>query len=344
MTFQDVFNGSVSRPLIIAEIAQAHDGSLGMAHSYIDLAAECGVHAIKFQTHFADEESTEREAWRVKFSYEDDRRIDYWRRMEFSEPQWHGLKAHCDEAGLIFLSSAFSERAFQLLLDLGVPAWKVASGELNHTPLLDRMLSTDLPILLSSGMSGWTQLDELLAKIQSAGNPVALFQCTSSYPTPMDQVGLNVISELSERYQVPVGLSDHSGEIYPCLAAQILGARLLEVHLTFDKRMFGPDAKASLEPGQLKELVRASELLAQMMEQPINKDALAQSFVPQMQMFSRSLVATRDLPAGHQLTAEDLCAKKPGGGMEPALYRSLIGRTLVRSRARDEAFEPADFE
>ncbi len=144
---------------IIAEVAQAHDGSLGAAHAYIDMAAQCGADAVKFQTHFAAEESTPAEPWRIQFSRQDGTRYEYWRRMEFDEAQWTGLAEHAAEAGIVFLSSAFSAKAVDLLTRLGMPAWKIASGEVSNHALLAQMVSTKKPILLSSGMSSWAELD-----------------------------------------------------------------------------------------------------------------------------------------------------------------------------------------
>ena len=210
--------------LIIAEIAQAHDGSLGMAHAYIDAVAKTGADAIKFQTHIAAAESTPAEPWRVKFSQQDERRFDYWRRMEFTTEQWRGLKQHADEAGLIFLSSPFSIEAVELLDSLGMAAWKIASGEVTNWPMLERMAETKRQFLLSSGMSDLAEIDGLVNWLREQELPFALLQCTSAYPCPPEKVGLNALSLFQERYQCPVGLSDHSSTIFPSLAAATLGA------------------------------------------------------------------------------------------------------------------------
>src|ERR671939_371718 len=140
------------RCLIIGEVAQAHDGSLGLAHAFIDAIADAGAHAVKFQTHIAAAESTPGEPWRVKFSRQDASRYDYWKRMEFTEEQWHGLKQHADESGVQFLSSPFSVEAVELLTRVGVAAWKVASGEVSNQPMFQKMAETRWPILLSTGM------------------------------------------------------------------------------------------------------------------------------------------------------------------------------------------------
>jgi N-acetylneuraminate synthase len=141
-----------SRCQIIGEVAQAHDGSLGAAHAYIDAIAQAGADAVKFQTHIASAESTPAEPWRVRFSYQDASRYDYWKRMEFTEEQWSGLKRHANEKGLLFLSSPFSLQAAKMLMRVGMPAWKVASGEVTNAPLFDFMIATGLPVMLSTGM------------------------------------------------------------------------------------------------------------------------------------------------------------------------------------------------
>src|SRR4051812_45160420 len=160
--------------LVIAEIGQAHDGSLGTAHAYIDAIAEAGADAVKFQTHIAAAESTPGEPFRVKFSPQDATRYDYWKRMEFTEPQWHALAEHARERGLIFLSTPFSSEAVELLARVGVPAWKVGSGEVTSLPLLAQMAATKLPVLVSSGMSSWEELDQATKTIQEAGAPCAV--------------------------------------------------------------------------------------------------------------------------------------------------------------------------
>ena len=247
--------GAGGGSLLVAEVAQAHDGSLGMAHAFIDAVANAGADAIKFQTHIAAAESTPHEQWRVKFSYQDATRYDYWRRMEFTPDQWHGLKRHCDERGLIFLSSPFSVDAVDLLTQVGVAAWKIASGEVANTPMFERMAQTGLPILLSTGMSSLAEVDDAVARVKARGLPLTVLQCTSAYPCPPEKVGLNLIPLFRERYGCPVGLSDHSGTIYPGLAAAAIGIDVLEVHVTLSREMFGPDVCVSITTAELKQLV-----------------------------------------------------------------------------------------
>jgi N,N'-diacetyllegionaminate synthase len=325
------------RVLVIGEVAQAHDGSLGFAHAFIDAIADAGADAVKFQTHIAAAESRPGEPWRVPFSYEDASRYDYWRRMEFTEEQWAGLKLHADERGLHFLSSPFSLEAADLLDRLDMPAWKIASGEVSNTALLQRAAATGRPVLLSSGMSPWSELDDAVRVVRDAGGgELAVLQCTSAYPTEPEQVGLNVLAELGERYGCPVGLSDHSGTIFPSLAAVTLGARLVEVHVTLSREMFGPDVPVSLTPAELRQLVDGTRYLERALAAPVAKDAVAADLEEMRGLFTKSVVARRDLPAGATLSAEDLTLKKPGGGLGPDRLDTLVGRRLRAPVAADE--------
>ncbi len=230
--------GEDSPCLVVGEVGQAHDGSLGTAHAYIDAIASAGAQAVKFQTHIARAESSTLEPFRVKFSLQDATRLDYWKRMEFTPEQWAGLAKHARESGLVFLSSPFSEEAVDMLEQIGMPAWKVASGEVNNPLLLERILATRSPILLSTGMSPLAEVDRIVDQVKAQGVSLAVFQCTSKYPSSPQDVGLNMIQVYKERYQLPVGLSDHSGKIFPGLAAVTLGAAILEVHVTLSPRQF----------------------------------------------------------------------------------------------------------
>lgn len=321
--------------LLIGEVAQAHDGSLGTAHAFIDAIAAAGADAVKFQTHIAAAESTPGEPWRVRFSRQDESRYDYWKRMELTEEQWAGLKAHAEERGLLFLSSPFSVEAAEMLERLGMKAWKVASGEVSNPMLLDYLIATGKPILLSTGMSPLEEIDAAVARIK---DPVVM-QCTTAYPCPPEKVGLNLIPFFRERYGCAVGLSDHSGTIYPGLAAVTLGAEVLEVHVTLSREAFGPDVPASLTTAELRQLVEGVRFLERAL--PVDKDAMAVEMEPLRRMFTKSVVARFDLPEGTVLAPEHLAVKKPGGGIPAARMSELIGGRLRRAVKADE---PLRFE
>ena len=309
--------GAGAKAFIIAEVAQAHDGSLGLAHAFIDAAADAKADAIKFQTHVASEESTLEEPFRVLFSKQDATRYDYWRRMEFTPDQWAGLAEHAKKRGLGFLSSAFSVHAVELLSRIGVDAWKLASGEHRSDDVLDRICSTGLPVLISTGMSPYAEIDRSVARVRAGGAPPVVLQCTSRYPTPLAEIGLDVIDEYRRRYGCPVGLSDHSGSIFPGLAAMARGADLIEVHLTFDRRMFGPDVPASLTVSELELLCRGRDAFDEMRRNPVNKDEMSEKLAPMRSLFHKSIAPAAALPAGTLLTRDMLTFKKPGTGIPP---------------------------
>lgn len=333
--------GEGAPTFVIAEVAQAHDGSLGAAHAYIDVVAASGAQAIKFQTHIAAAESTPGEPWRVKFSRQDATRYDYWRRMEFTKDQWVGLAEHAREKGLVFLSTPFSFAAMGVLDPL-VPAWKVGSGETTNLPMIERMAATGRPVLLSSGMSSWAELDAAVATVRRGGAPVAVFQCTTAYPCPPEKTGLNVIGELRARYGCTVGLSDHSATIYAGLAAVTLGARMLEVHVAFSRACFGPDTVASLVPDELAALVRGARFIEAAVANPIDKDKAAGELEALKRTFGKSVVAARALEAGERLGADDLALKKPGTGIPAARLSSLIGRRVKNAVAADTLLAESD--
>jgi len=336
--------GPGARPFIIAEVGQAHDGSLGAAHAYIELAREVGVDAIKFQTHIAREESTRDEQFRVKFSYQDATRYDYWQRMEFTPEQWQGLYGHAREAGLEFLSTPFSVAALEMLDAIGVPAWKVGSGEVFNDSLFEAMRSTNKPVLLSTGMSSWQDIADAVKVIEGCGLGYALFQCTSSYPVSLDKVGLNVMQEMRERFRCPVGLSDHSGGVHAGIAALARGADMLEAHIVFDKRCFGPDAPSSLTPDGFASVVRFRDALWEMDSNPVDKDAVARDMKAMRKLFSKSVTLREDMPEGTVLTREMLTLKKPGEGFAPDQLPALVGKRLGRDVRCDRLLRPEDID
>lgn len=322
--------------MIVAEIAQSHDGSLGMAHAFIDAVANAGANAVKFQTHIASAESTPDEPWRIKFSLQDFSRYDYWKRMEFSEEQWHGLKHHAEKVGVKFLSSPFSLEAAELLIRVGVAAWKVPSGETANTPMLDMMINTGLPIMLSTGMSSLNEIDSAVKRIQKNRLPLAVLQCTTAYPCPPERIGLNLIPVFRERYGCAVGLSDHSGTIFSGLAAAALNIQVLEVHVTLSREMFGPDVSASITTTELRQLVEGIRFIEKMLNNPVNKDEVGEELMELRKTFTKSVVARVDLQAGTVLKAEHLTVKKPGTGIPAAQMTKLIGRRLKRSVLKDK--------
>jgi N-acetylneuraminate synthase len=322
------------KPYLIAEIAQAHDGSLGILHSYIDAVAKTGVQAIKFQMHIAEAESSIHEPFRVQFSYEDKTRFDYWKRMEFTLEQWKEIKKHCDEAGLDFICSPFSNLAVDWLEEIGISIYKIGSGEVNNFLLLEKIAKTGKPIIISSGMSSFEELDKTVDFLRNKKVNFSILQCTTAYPTKPDQYGFNVIQDLKERYKVPIGFSDHSAKVATGIAAVALGAEILEFHVVFHRDMFGPDAIASLTVEETKQLVEAVNAIYTAKNHPIDKNN-NENFKDLKLIFEKSLAVNKDLPNGHIVTFDDLESKKPKGyGISATNFEKVIGRTLKNPKSQ----------
>lgn len=319
----------INRTFIIAEIAQAHEGSLGIAHSYIDALAKAGVDAVKFQTHVAEAESSVYEAFRVNFSYEDASRMEYWKRMEFTPEQWKGLKEHCDHVGVEFMSSPFSCAAVDLLEEMGVLRYKIGSGELNNYLMLQKIATTGKPIILSSGMSDYNELEQTIRFLTPFGNELSLLQCTTAYPTVASQWGLLEIQKLKDKFQIPIGFSDHSAGIVAPLAAVAMGASIIEFHVVFNKEMFGPDAKASLTIEETKLLVDGIRSIETSIHSDYSKQDVS-TYNDLKTLFGKSLSVNKDLKKGSILKISDLESKKPGNkGISTKEYQNVIGKKLL---------------
>ena len=321
---------------LVVEIGQAHDGSLGILHSLIDAIAGAGAKIIKFQMHIAAAESSPHDEFRIQFSRVDATRRDYWRRMELSLDQWREVKLHCESLGCEFLCTPFSVQAVQVLEALNVERYKVGSGDVSNHLLLEAICRTEKPVILSSGLSTFDELDQAVDLFRSRKRSITVMQCTSEYPVAPERWGLNLIAELKARYQTPVGLSDHSGTIYPGLAAAALGAEMIEVHATFDRRMFGPDASSSLSIDQLAMLVQGVQQIGQALAHPRSKQQSDQA-QNMRQLFGRSLTAATDIARDTPITFDQLEAAKPAGyGIPPSRYAEVLGKTLNRDLAKGE--------
>jgi len=321
----------MKKPFLIAEIAQAHNGSFQKAVDYIEALAKTGVDAVKFQTHIAEAESSVFEPFRVRFS-DDKTRFDYWKRMEFSLEQWQRLKKVCEQHGVEFMSSPFSNAAVDLLEKIGVKRYKIGSGEVNNFLLLQKIAETGKPIILSSGMSSFAELDETVAFLGRLNVEFSILQCTTSYPTLTDQFGLNVIQELKERYDVTVGFSDHSAKVETGIAAVALGAEILEFHAVFDRENdSGPDASSSLEIGEIAQLVNQVKTISEARHYIVDKRDNSR-FTELKGIFEKSLAINKDLPKGYALQFADLEAKKPKNhGINASQFEQIIGRKLNKS-------------
>jgi N-acetylneuraminate synthase len=242
------------------------------------------------------------------------------------------------------LSSPFSIEAVELLEDIGVGSYKIGSGEVTNIPLLEAIAQTGKPILLSSGMSTWAELDEAVQTVLRKHERLTLLQCTSEYPCSYDQVGLNVMLEMRERYKLPVGLSDHTLTSHASLAAVVLGASVIEKHLTFSRRMYGSDARHSVEPDEFADLVQALRAVETILRSPVDKDAKAAELAEMKTIFEKSVVSAVDIPAGTFLSAGMLVVKKPGTGIPARRLREIVGRRVVRDVRKDTLLRDEDLD
>lgn len=329
------------RVLVIAEAGMNHDGSLGIAKQMVDAAAECGVDAVKFQTHIAHAE-TLRDAPPPPY-FDAEPRYEYFTRTAFAEAQWREIKKHCDARGVEFLSSPFSLEAVDLLERVGVARYKVPSGEVTNLPLLQRIGTTGKPVLLSSGMSSWAELDAAVRALRGRRAGVTVLQCTSEYPCPPEHAGLNVLNEMRRRYGLPVGLSDHTLTNSAAIAAVVLGATVVEKHFTLSRRLYGSDAKHSLEPDQFADLVRGIRDVEAMMANPIDKNDVGR-FRRMKQVFEKSIVTARRIPKGAQITRDMVAFKKPGTGIPASAIQHVLGARARRNLAADRILRRRDLE
>jgi len=326
---------------IIAEIGSTHDGSFGNAGCAIDTVAEIGADAVKFQTHEAEAETLASAPMPPYFKGEP--RMDYFNRTAFSTDQWRELKARAEERDLVFLSSPFSIAAVKMLEELRMAQYKIPSGEVSNLPMLEVIAETGKPVLLSSGMSSWAELDEAVATIRRYHDNLTVLQCTTEYPCPPEQVGLNVMVEMRERYGLPVGISDHTNTIYAPIAAAVLGATVIEKHFTFSKRMYGSDARNSMEPHEFAQMVNGIRAVETMLSHPVDKGD-ASRFKVMKETFEKSLVSEVDIPQGTVLTREMIGEKKPGTGIPAKRLDEIVGAHAKRRIEHDTLLKLEDLE
>ena len=319
-----------SRTRIIAEIGNTHEGSLGLAKCFIQAAADCGIDAVKFQTHIFEAESLSDAPNPPYFS--DETRQEYFDRVGFNPETWQKLKVYAEkECKVDFLSSPFSLEAVDLLESIGVKAYKIASGEVTNLPLLTKIAGTGKSVLLSSGMSSWSELDEAVETLINSGcRDLVILQCTSEYPCPPEATGLNVLSDLKKRYDLPVGLSDHTVGSAVSIAAVAMGASVIEKHFTLSKQMYGPDAKFSMTPPEFKMMVAGIRDVEAALATKIDKDQKAISLRVMRDTFQKSIVANTEIAAGTVIETHHLVFKKPGTGIPANRFKDLIGKKAIK--------------
>jgi N,N'-diacetyllegionaminate synthase len=323
--------------LVVAEIGNNHDGSIRQAERLIEAAAEAGADAVKFQTHIADAEMLPSTPTPPHF---DEPRYEFTKRMELSQDDHVRLGELAAAQGLVFFSSPFSVEAVALLEDVGVPAYKIASGEVTNPPLVEAVAATGKPVLLSTGMSGMDDVDHAAAILRQGGSPFLVMQCTSTYPCPPELVNLRAMVAMGERLGVPYGLSDHTADIHTSIAAVALGAVAVEKHFTLSKRLYGPDHHASLVPEELARLVEGVRQVEAALGSGLKERDPAHD--PVRATFEKSVVTRIAIPEGAVIEREMLTTKRPGTGIPAALLGEVLGRKAAHGLEPDHLLQEAD--
>ena len=324
--------------LIIAEIGSVHDGSFGNALKLIDVAKECGAKVVKFQVHFAEEETLENAISPIHFSEET--RYKYFKRTAFTIEEWKKILEYTHKNKLLFMASVFSKKSLDLLLKIRSDYIKVPSGEVTNLPLLHNISKIKLPVVLSTGMSNWDEIDKSIETLKKIKN-LAILQCSSIYPCSNKLAGLNIIQQMKNRYNLPTGFSDHTSGSTAAIGAIFNGATIIEKHLTFSKKMYGSDAKFAMEPTEFKKFVNFLKEAWVLKESIVDKNDIS-NYKETRMVFEKSIVAMKNLKKGHLLRLQDLNFKKPGDGIRAFDYKQIIGKKINKSVKKNHKFSTKD--
>jgi N-acetylneuraminate synthase len=334
--------GPGSPCLIIAEAGVNHNGSLPMALALVDAAVSAGADVVKFQTFKAEEVVSPvapKAGYQMQTTGAAESQLEMVKKLELPGEAFREIERHCRARGIIFLSTPGDQKSADLLEELGVPAFKIGSGEVTNLPFLAYLAAKGRPLILSTGMSNLDEVATAVAAIRAAGNAeLVLLHCVSNYPAAPASVNLRVLRTLEDRFGVPVGYSDHTEGIAVPLAAVALGACVIEKHFTLDRSLPGPDHRASLDPQELAVLVKGIRIVEAALGTGEKRA------VPEEQntaaVARRSLVAAHDICAGTTLTADLIAIRRPGTGMPPALLPQVLGRRASRDIAAGTLLQP----
>lgn len=338
--------GSGQPVFIIAEAGVNHNGDINIAKKLIDTALDAGVDAVKFQTFTAESlvtKQADQADYKTKNIGKKETQYEMLKRLELSKEDHKILFDYAGEKGIIFLSTPFSDSDADFLDELGVPLFKVGSTDTNNYPSLKYIAEKGKPMIVSSGMSGLKEVKKAAQVIREAGNDnLVMLHCTTQYPTPMDQVNLRAMLTMQEKCDVMVGYSDHTKGIEVPIAAVALGAVVIEKHFTLDRKMEGPDHKASLEPNELKAMVGAIRNIEKALGSYEKKPT--EAAVEVAKVAQKSLVAKKDIKAGDIINKEDIVIKRPGTGIKPKELNNVVGKKAVVDIPADSLIKWEDIE
>ncbi len=324
---------------IIAEIGVNHNGSVKLAMDLVDICADAGVDIVKFQT-FSAERLVSKDAPKADYQIKWDgsgKQFEMLKGLELSESDHRALKRHCVKKEVEFLSTGFDEIDLAMLVKLGIKRIKIPSGEMNNLPLLRVVAGYQLPVLMSTGMASLQEVEKSVAALFQSGLPenyLTILHCTSSYPAPDEDLNLNAIATLKKHFGLAVGYSDHSVGIEASFVAASLGATVIEKHVTLDRNLPGPDHQSSIEPGELRELVRFIRRKDTMMGSGAKKPTSNE--LANADIARKSIVAKQNIKKGDLLHPENICTKRPGKGLSPMHWDEIIGSKAVKDYVVDE--------
>ena len=335
-----------SKVFIIAEAGVNHNGRLDLAYQLIDVAKDAGADAVKFQTFKAENvvsKLADKAEYQKKTTGSDKSQLEMVKKLELSFGDFVKLKKYCDKKGIMFLSTPFDHQSIDFLYDL-VDIYKIPSGGITNYPYLKHIAAKNKSIIMSTGMANLGEIEEAINTIRSVNSQaqISLLHCTTNYPTSYEEVNLKAMQTLAAAFQLPVGYSDHTLGIEVPVAAVAMGAKIIEKHFTLDKNLPGPDHKASLEPGELKEMVKAIRNIEKALGDGIKKPNISEIEI--MKVARRSLIATRDIRAGEVIKESDIAIKRPGTGILPKFKDIIIGMKLINDIRQDEPFRWENFK
>lgn len=330
---------------IIAEAGVNHNGDLRLALQLVDAAAEAGADMVKFQTFRASEltnASASKAGYQLKTTEAEESQQDMLKKLELRAEDFAELASHAQKKGISFLSTPFDRPSIELLASMGMSIWKIPSGEITNLPYLRHVAARAAQggqIILSSGMCYLYEVGEALHALELAGMPqerITLLHCTTEYPAPLEDVNLKAMHTLKAAFPrcAGVGYSDHTAGIAVSLAAAALGATVIEKHFTLDRNMEGPDHKASLEPDELVKMVQAIRDIETALGN--HEKAPSTAEIPNITVARKSIVAARDITEGEVFTEENITTKRPGSGMSPMLWDTVLGQRARRGYRQDE--------
>lgn len=321
--------------LIIAEVGVNHNGSVGMAKKLVDSAQKCGADAVKFQTYKTEDlitKDAKKAEYQIKNSDEGSQ-FEMLKKLELSSEDFVEINQHALEKKITLLSSPFDNKSVDLLDELGMPLFKIASGEITNLPLIKRIAKKEKPIILSTGMANLCEIEEAVKLIEKYNNELILMHCVTNYPSKPEDTNLNVIQTLKNTFKKPTGFSDHSPGIEMPIAAVALGSCVIEKHFTLDKTLSGPDHKASLEPHEFARMVRSIRNVENGLGNGIKK--LTDDEIKIKKLVRKSLVAKEDIPKGTRISGNMVTIKRPGTGIEPKFFNLLIGKKTKSTINKD---------